>query len=411
MRVPAVFKRHKKRLRSVIRPRILTYIALKNLFSKRLRSALTIIGIVIGIGAIVFLVSLALGLRSVVDQQVIGSKSVKAIDVTTPNSAIIPLDNARINKIKGFAHVTQVAPAYILPGKVSENGSLTDVVVYATNSTYVGLSALKFVGGNSRITNNSAIVSTSLLSLIGQSSPKSAIGKQLDLTATLSSASGTLTKPFEEKLIVSGVANIGSGIAVYISSAPLQAMGDDNYGQIKVVADNRSNVPTIRSQIAGLGLTTASPLDTLSEINNIFTIFTFVVIGFGGIGLIIASLGMFNTLTISLLERTSEIGLLITMGARKADVRRLMIIESLLLATIGGLGGLFVAWLLGTIIDTILTHYAGDHGIQNTIHAFLITPLLLLITVVFVFLIGWVVALYPSRRAARINPIDALRHE
>jgi putative ABC transport system permease protein len=406
------FRHREKHLASVIRPQILAYIAYKNLSAKRLRTGLTSVGIVIGVGAIVFLVSLALGLHSVVDQQVIGSRSVKAIDVTSPNETVIPLDDSNLNKMRNFDHVVQVSPAFILPAKVSEGGSLTDVVLYATDNTYINLSALKFVAGDTSLkSDDDAIISTSLLSLIGQSSPQKAIGQKISITATITSPDSSTNKSYKDDLTVGGVANIGSGVAVYMSGQVLHAAGDDDYGQIKVLADNRSNVPTIRSQIAGLGLTTASPLDTLGEINNIFTIFTFVVIGFGGIGMIIAALGMFNTLTISLLERTSEIGLMITMGARKADVRRLMIFEALLLACLGGIGGIFAAWLVGFIIDIVLTHFANSHGVQGYIQTFLVTPLLVAITMCFVVIVGWLVALYPSRRAAHINPIDALRHE
>ena len=97
-----------------------------------------------------------------------------------------------------------------------------------------------------------------------------------------------------------------------MSSQPFTNNEVAQYGQVKVETDVRANVAAVRKQIAGLGLTTASPLDTLDQINTIFTIFTFVVAGFGGIGMVIAVLGMFNTLTISLLERTSELGLMIT---------------------------------------------------------------------------------------------------
>ena len=196
-----------------------------------------------------------------------------------------------------------------------------------------------------------------------------------------------------------------------MSSQPFTNNEVAQYGQVKVDTDVRANVAAVRKQIAGLGLTTSSPLDTLDQINTIFTIFTFVVAGFGGIGMVIAVLGMFNTLTISLLERTSELGLMITMGARKADIQRLLIFESSLLSVTGGLGGLFLAWFIGQGINFGLTRLANGKGVTGTIHAFSVTPLLVLITLALTICVGLAVAYYPSRRAARINPIDALRHE
>jgi len=398
-------------LRSVIKPQILVSIAIKNLLAKRLRTFLTTMGIVIGVGAIVFLVSLALGLHSVVDQQVIGSRSVDTIDVTTPNATTILLDSKNTQKITNFPHVKTVAPAYILAGKISYQGSQSDTVVYGTDSQYISLSALKFVSGTSTFKGaNDAIVNTSLLNLIGQADPKSAIGKKLSVQTTIDLESGAL-KTVTTNLSIVGVVTTGAGAEVYLGPDPFAKAGAQQYGQLKVVADDRKNVPLVRQEIESLGLTTASPLDTLSQINTIFTIFTFVVIGFGGIGMVIAILGMFNTLTISLLERTREIGLMITMGARKADVRRLLTFEALLLSLVGGVGGIIAAWALGEAINLILTHYASGKGVSGTIHAFSVTPVLVLATILLSLIVGFVVSLYPSKRAAHINPIDALRHE
>jgi len=401
----------KKRLGSVIKPSILASIAAKNLLDKKLRTLLTMMGIVIGVGAVVFLISLALGLHQVVDQQVLGTKSVNTIDVTSPNSTNILLNDANINKISQFAHVNSVSPAYILPGQINYQGSVADTVVYGTTNQYISLSALSFVSGSKTLkTGSDAIVDTAFLDLIGQSNSKTAIGKKVEIKTSITDAAGNI-KLVKTNLTIVGVINIGAGAEIYMSDQPFIDAGDPTFGQLKVVADGRNDVAVIRQQIAGLGLSTASPLDTLGQINTIFTIFTFVVAGFGGIGMVIAVLGMFNTLTISLLERTSEIGLMITMGARKADIARLMIFEALLLSIFGGTGGIILAWIVGQILNLILTTYAHTNGVIGTIHAFSVTPLLVLASICLTIIAGLLVAYYPSRRATRINPIDALRYE
>src|SRR5665213_501779 len=87
---------------------ILIYIAWRNLVSKKLRAFLTIFGVVIGIGAIFFLLSFGLGLQHLVTSQVIGNQSIKSIDVTTSNSKIIVLNDAILQKIKGLPHVASI---------------------------------------------------------------------------------------------------------------------------------------------------------------------------------------------------------------------------------------------------------------------------------------------------------------
>lgn len=401
--------RRKNKMSSVIHPLILFDIAVKNLRVKRMRSLLTILGIVIGVGSIVFLVSLAQGLQETVNNYVIGSKSVNAIDVTSPNTETIPLSIEKVEQIRNFANITEVEPTYVIPGKISNQGSLTDAVLYGTSDQYIKLSALSIVAGKGTIKQDKdVIVSASLLDLIGVANPKDAIGRKIIVETELTLSDGKM-KEFTDEFSIAGVSNMGTGVAVYMNSKTFASAGVREYGQVKVVAKTQENVQVIRDQIAGLGLTTASPLDTLNEIKAIFTIFTGIVIGFGGIGVVIAILGMFNTLTISLLERTSEIGLMIAMGARKADVKRLMIIEALLLSCVGGAGGIAVAWLLGSFVNVGLTIFANERGVEGDIYVFVVTPALVLITMFFVFAVGYLVALYPARKAGKINPINELK--
>lgn len=402
----------KKELKPVIHLRIIVWLALKNLAAKRLRTGLTIGGIVIGLGSVVFLVSLALGLHQVVDNQVIGSKSVKTIDVTSPNAAVIQLGKDNLAKVQQFNHVSSVGAAYVVPGKIDYQNSLSDTVVYAVDPSYLSLSALKYTAGKPTLADDDgAIVNTSLLNLIGISSPSKALNHPLKLQVSITAADGSVKKTLPLTLTITGVADTGSGAEVYTKSKHLADGGQVLFSQWKVVADDKANVPQIRQQIEGLGLTTASPLDTLNEINTVFQFFTLIVAGFGGIGMIIAVLGMFNTMTISLLERTSEIGLMVSLGASKSDIQRLLVTEAVLLSLFGGVGGIIIAWLLGVGIDFILNSIEAAHGVADGISLFSITPALVGGTLLLAIVVGLLVVIYPARRASRINPIDALRFE
>lgn len=402
-----------KRVKS-IRPTVLAYIALRNLWSKRLRTILTISGVVIGIGAIVFLISLGLGLQSVVSDQVVNSSDIKTVDVTTADSKSLRLTGDSIAKIRALGTVEQVAKSYASGGSVTLDGAQTDSVIYAADDAYLNLSSLRLAAGTSIKLDqpNQVLVNQSLLKAIGITKAADAVGKNLKIH--VSSIEQTATdnrKPLDITVTVLGVVDTGSGAEIYMRDDVFSNAGANQYAQLKVVANRQQDVNGIRKFIDGLGYTTASPIDTLDQVNQIFNFFTFILAGFGGIGMTIAVLGMFNTLTISLLERTREIGLMVSLGARARDIKRLFVIEALTLSFGGGLLGLLVAVGIGHLIDLILSRIATSRGVTESISIFS-TPWWLWVGVLtFVGIVGMIVVFYPARRASRISPIDALRRE
>src|SRR6185369_16117416 len=139
--------------------------------------------------------------------------------------------------------------------------------------------------------------------------------------------------------------------------------------------------------------------------------FNIVLAGFGAIGMIVAVLGIFNTLTISLLERTKEIGLMITLGGRNRDMRKLFIFEAVLLSFAGAVIGIICAIIFGQLINLGMNLVSQHRGVTERFQLFANPWWLILGLVTFMLLVGLIVVFIPARRAARINPIDALRRE
>lgn len=398
-----------------IKPAVLAYIAFRNLWAKKLRTMLTISGVVIGIGAIVFLISLGLGLQNVVANQVVGSSSIKTIDVTTANSKSLHLTNDAATRIRNLENVTSVTHTYASGGGVSLKGARTDAVVYGADQGYLELSSLRLAAGKSLKleSDKDALVNLSLLKAIGLTEAAEAIGKTLTvrITSINADAAAADRKPLEAEVTIVGVLETGAGSEIFIRDTVFANAGATQYSQLKVVAKTKETITPIRKQIDGLGFTTVSPIDTLEQINQIFRFFNFILAGFGGIGMTIAVLGMFNTLTISLLERTREIGLMVSLGARRRDIRRLFIIEALCLSFGGGIIGLLGAVGVGQLVNLFLSQLAASRGVKDSISIFS-TPLWFVLGILtFVAVIGLLVVYYPARRAARISPIDALRRE
>jgi putative ABC transport system permease protein len=395
-----------------IHPSILFHIAWKNFTSKKLRSFLTVFGVVIGVSAVFFLLSFGLGIQGLVTTQVVGDKSLKSIDVTSPNSKIIKLNTTAINAIRTYPHVEKVGVQYTFPGIASLSGGEIDAVVYGVDQTYQELSSLLTASG--RLLKNedakSVVLNISALKALGVDDAGSAIGKEVKINVPLDKAEAK-DKSIAASFTVVGVIDSGTGSEMYIPSTLFDTAGVPSYGQVKVVVDDLANVDAARKQIEANGFQTTSLTDTLTEINNIFKFFNLTLVGFGSIGMIVAVLGMFNTLTISLLERTREIGLMMALGARRRDMRILFILEAALISVVGAVIGIVIAFVAGQIVNLLINLNAQSRGVTEWFNLFS-TPLWSVLAVIGItVLVGLVVVYLPARRAERINPIDALRRE
>lgn len=391
---------------------IIVHIALRNLSSKKLRTFLTLFGVVIGIGAIFFLLSFGLGLQNLVTKQIVGGTSVKSIDVTTPNSKILKLDSSTTDRIKHLAHVDKAGLEFSFPGSMKKSGSELDTVVYGVNTDYQELSDFEKIAG--RLIKNEdaevAVINDSARTALGFSSASDAVDKSLSMYILLNDSSEK-QKNIEKEFKIVGVINSGAGSEVIVPSHVFETAGVKVYSQMKLTADNEASVSSLRQQIDGLGFQTASPSDTIDQINQIFKLFNFALVGFGAIGMIVAVLGMFNTLTISLLERTKEIGLMIALGGRNRDMSKLFIFEAALLSVIGAATGILLAILTSLAVNSFMNNFAHKRGVSETFAIFSYPLWLVASLLSFMVLVGLTVAFFPAKRAQRIDPIDALRRE
>lgn len=390
----------------------LVYLAWRNISSKKLRSGLTIIGIVIGIAAVFFLLSFGIGLRDIVTQEILGNQSVRSIGVDTPNSKILKLDADSSERIGSLPHVSELSSSFSFPGGLRYSGSEIEGIVYGIDTYYQDLTSLNLVQGAliNKDDVHTALINRSALKAMGISDEKSIIGKVFKLSVPLA-GSGANKDKMEDDFTITGVIDSGAGTEIFIHKFNFEAAGVPIYSDIKLLADDTKNVQQLRSQIESQGYQTTSPLDTIDQINQVFRFFNVILVGFGMIGMIVAILGMFNTLTISLLERTKEIGLMIALGSRPKDMRRLFIIEATLLSMIGSVAGILLACITGYIVNFVVYRFASERGVTEYFSIFATPWWLIVGTILFMFIIGLLVVYFPARRAQRINPIEALRRD
>lgn len=384
------------------------FMSWRNLTTKKFRSVLTIIGVSIGIGSIFFLLSFGLGLRNFVTEQLVGNKSIRLIDVTSQNSKVIKLDSLGVERISGLAKIAKMGRSYSLAGKLYYKKSQINIIAYGMDDNYQDLSYLSLDFG--RLIKNkdpdSILISRNTAQDMGFDDLHKAVGSSVRLTIPLNYENQVLEKDFK----IIGVIDSSYGSEVFFSLNVLDNFKIEQFSQLKLSVKDTEDLPVLRQQIESMGYITSSPIDTIEQVNQIFNYFNATLVGFGLIGMIIAILGMLNTLSVSLIERTGEIGLLISLGGRHRDMKRLFIYEALLLSLIGSIVGMLVAFISGIIANSLINKLVISRGLIEPVNLFYAPIWLFVGLLVFMLITGLAVAQMPARRAAKINPIDSMRH-
>jgi ABC-type antimicrobial peptide transport system permease subunit len=188
-------------------------------------------------------------------------------------------------------------------------------------------------------------------------------------------------------------------------------LATNGYNSLIVKADMASNAASIASDIRTTFKVGAA--DAQTEIKQqlaVFNVVGYVLGGIGGIALVVAAVGVVNTMVMSILERTREIGVMRAVGARRSTISRLFTFEAALLGFWGGVFGVLIGYALLTIGNPILNKQLHSNNIASnnilTLPLWLIGGVICLTTI-----IGVIAGLYPARRAAHLNPVDALHYE
>jgi len=179
-----------------------------------------------------------------------------------------------------------------------------------------------------------------------------------------------------------------------------------------VIVDHNDHVADVNEEIRGLDLNTFALTDILERIRMNIRVISYVMAVLAGVALFVAALGIANTMVMTVLERTREIGVMKAVGARDGDIQRIFLLEGALIGLLGGLLGLLVGWGASFPIDDYVAHRLAQES-QDPLGGSLFSfPWWLLFGVpLFAALITMIAAVYPARRAAKVDPIRALRHE
>jgi putative ABC transport system permease protein len=399
-------------------------LATRTFRTRKLRTFLTVLGISVGIAAILFLVSLGYGLQRVLLEKITRLDTLLTLDVTTPNSSMLVLDQQLVDDLSKLPNVTEVSPLRTVISNCKLENISSQVSFSAVNTDYFRLGGIELVAGEiyKEGNDNKVVLSQGALTSLGITEASEAIGKELEVTLIISSqvenglakeenlTDGSDVVPIEEKFFISGVIEDEANSFGFIPVEWTNNLNINSYDNVKVKVSDQKFLEEAMSTIIARGLSVMALSDTIDQANKIFSVIQIVLALFGLVALSVSAIGMFNTMTIALLERTNEIGIMKAIGASNRDIRFLFLVESILIGFFGGLGGLVIG-MGGTSLTNFAFNVLASRLGGQAMNVFY-TPLWFIIFIMsFSTLIGFFTGVYPARRAAKLNPLMALRYK
>ncbi|EKE15879.1 MAG: cell division protein FtsX [uncultured bacterium] len=382
------------------------------------RTLLTVLGMSIGIAAILFLVSLGEGLRSTLLERITTSDSLLTLDISEAKSGIISLNREIIKKLEEMPGVEEVSPAFQINAQGHIEDLSADLVTFGTKPSFLKLGGYKASKGNllNDTDPNGIIINSAVAQLFGKTTDD-LMGKEMTFTFFVPKSEdveGNLQSNFElvkdeKKYKIIGVIE-GEDNVVYINSSSLEYLNIEKYGQVKVKSRNTTEMNVIRDSILEQGLLVSSLSDTVDQANQIFSVVRIILMLFGTIALVVSAIGMFNTMTITLLERTEEIGIMKSIGASDSSISIMFFMESAIMGFLGGLSGVVIGWLGGKGFNMIINFVATKFG-GETVNLFRAPMWLVLGVIGSSAIVGLITGFVPARRASKTDPLDALRYK
>jgi len=428
-----------------------------NLSRRKARVALTAIGVVIGTAAVVILVSLAIGLQKNANEQLYGIGDLTQIQVmpsyggemvfmgggggggpVQPEQQVL-LTNFALNDLRAIPGVETVIPRdYLMAGGILKYQKMeAGVNIIGIDTDDLATLGLEATEGGTDLARGTVVIGVMVPQNFydpkmrpGQEPPPppQLFGQQLQMTVSKWDAQGVETRK-NISLRVTGVLKETRGESDWSIYMPLDQMkalnewamnrrfnyNKDGYSQVIVKVSDVDQVLDISEQITEMGFQAFTPQSFVQGINNFYKILQFIFGGVGAIALLVAAIGIANTMAMSILERTREIGLMKAVGATNRDVLAIFLGEAAGIGFIGGLGGVIIGWLAGQGINVIAIVYLANQsgqmgGAPPSVAVY--TPVWLpLFALIFSTFIGMLSGLYPALRAANMIPVLALKYE
>jgi putative ABC transport system permease protein len=438
--------------------------AFANLRKTRLRTFLTAAGVATGIGAMTSMVSIGSGtqrnvLRTLNEQYVLTSIMVRPAQGSEGRvDSQAPLDTGAVRTLRALPGVRDAFPVIGLPGLLVARGerlfqNLEGMPAWLLDEQ-IERGRIELVAGRPyaahestalvlseraahRLLSDSIAVDVLLdepVTFLVAQVPDTALGMEPPSEATAATAAQIGVGQFRPTVlsltvvgIVKGAGTFGDFVGVSLW-APIETVeplhsrsfrdlgalltGDaqgEGYQVVQVLTGDVMAVGQVQDSVESLGFRTQSILDEIAEVRRAFVIMNGLLAMIGGVSLFVAAMMIVNTLVMAVLERISEIGLLKALGATNADVARLFLTEAGVIGIAGGVGGLALGYVVARITNAVANLQFERVG-EVSVDLVAFPPWLVLGGLAFALIVSLVAGWYPARRAARVDPVVALRH-
>jgi putative ABC transport system permease protein len=384
-----------------------------------LRTWLTILGMGVGTGAVVVLVGLGFGLQKIILEQIVFGETLLSLGVSATGAQNLKLTVETVDTFKKYEEVLDAAPLARFPALVTYKGLTGNVFIQGVEPPYLRYAGVTATEGTVFATEdagdtNTIMLSPAVLKLFGIEDAESFVGEKVSFRLLVPAEDGSDTVmevPIDKEYTVRGITKEEGVLNAMMMLPELRNhVGIEEYERIQVRVNSNENLPIVEARLIEAGYRVTALSKTVEQASKIFQGIQAVLATFGGIALIVSAIGMFNTMTVTLLERTKEIGIMRTIGASPKDVKNLFISESIVVGFMGGLSGIVMGVTLGVAVNIFLNLVAGQFGGQAVSLFSFPIPFLLFIAI-FSAAVGYLTGLFPARRASTLNPLDAIRYE
>jgi len=390
--------------------------AFKALQANGLRSFLTMLGIIIGVAAVIAAVTLTAGVSANVTQRftTLGTNVLTVVPSTTTGGVLLagltsPLTVDDGTAVAAVAHVTAVSPVVNSNGQVLYGGQNWRPHLLGVYPSYQNIQNWQiaegswFSAGDELAAVPDVVVgSTAVQNLFGPTGADP-IGKTIRINGQVFHVVGTLQPK--------GI-NLDDSIFMPFSTYQQRINNSPFLNQIQVQADNVNNVAQVQQDITALleqrhhiqpgvpdDFSVNSVLQFIQQAQQEIALLTSVFVGIAAVSLTAGGIGIMNIMLVSVSERTREIGIRMAVGGRKSDIRNQFLVEALTLSAVGGLFGILLGLFVGYQI-------VASIGVS-----FVVNPAIILLAVGVAAFTGIAFGLYPAIRASNLDPIVALRRE